>query len=222
MTEPVRSQAMAQPSEILDFWFPPGLDADLESHRRQFLWWFRGGANDAIMARFLDSHAAACRGELADWAATPPSRLALIILLDQFSRTIHQGTAAAYARDEAAIELAETGLVLGHYDQLATVWEKTFFLLPLGHAEQLARQERSVALCAALIDQAPAQLRPLYEFSANQARGHRDVIARFGRHPHRNAPLGRISTDDELAYLATGQLVHQRAFQTVGEDAADA
>jgi uncharacterized protein (DUF924 family) len=94
---------------------------------------------------------------------------------------------------------------------LQTVWEKTFFALPLGHAEQIDLLERCVALCEALEGEAPAHLHKIYAFSASQARGHRDVIARFGRHPHRNAVLGRTSTEDERAWLASGQLVHRRS-----------
>ena len=94
---------------------------------------------------------------------------------------------------------------------MATPWEKTFFFLPLGHAEELASVEVAVRLAEELAAQAPPELRPVLEHSASQARRHRDVIARFGRHPHRNAVLGRQSTSEELEYLARGELVHQRA-----------
>jgi uncharacterized protein (DUF924 family) len=109
--------------------------------------------------------------------------------------------------------LALDGLDRGHFAQLATVWEKTFFVLPLGHSEQIALLERCVALCDALVDEAPEPLRNIHAFSASQARGHRDVIARFGRYPHRNAVLVRTSTEDERAYLASGELVHRRSFR---------
>jgi uncharacterized protein (DUF924 family) len=89
-------------------------------------------------------------------------------------------------------------------------WEKTFFFLPLGHSEELAHLEHAVKLAEELAEQAPPELRRILEHSASQARGHRDVIARFGRHPHRNAVLGRGSTPEELEYLASGQLVHTR------------
>jgi len=81
----------------------------------------------------------------------------------------------------------------------------------LGHSEQLSHIERAVALAEQLAASAPAELRKVLEHSASQARGHRDVIARFGRHPHRNAILGRESTPEELDYLASGELVHKRA-----------
>ena len=136
----------------------------------------------------------------------------MIVVLDQFSRSLHGGTALAYAQDARAIALALDGLERGFYDALATVWEKTFFMLPLGHSERLADLDRCIALADALIPEAPVQVRALYAFSASQARGHRAVLARFGRQPHRNAALGRTSTAEELDYLASGTFVHQRSF----------
>jgi uncharacterized protein (DUF924 family) len=203
---------MTEPKDILAFWFPPGIDADEAAHQRQFQFWFGGGANSLIVQRFTAAHETAARGGLDSWAGDPHSRLALIIVLDQFSRSIHGGSARAYAQDEKAINLAMDGVERGFYDQLSSVWERTFFMLPLGHSEQLAQLERCVALAEALIEEAPQQVRRLYEFSASQARGHRDVIARFGRQPHRNALLGRESTDEERAYLAAGDFVHRRSF----------
>jgi uncharacterized protein (DUF924 family) len=204
---------MTGPEDVLAFWFPTGLDADEDTHRRQFEGWFRGGADRAILERYGPLLDAASRGELDAWADAPRSRLALIIVLDQFSRTAYRDTVRAFAQDGKAVGLAINGLERGDYAQLATVWEKTFFVLPLAHSEQIALHERCVLQCEALVDEAPEHLRKLYAFSASQARGHRDVIARFGRHPHRNAVLGRTSTEDELAYLAAGELVHRRAFQ---------
>lgn len=205
--------AVAEPEEVLAFWFPPGLDADLEVHGRRFDWWFDGGADAAILERFVPTLEAAIGGALDSWAEAPRSRLALIIALDQFSRTVHRGTARAYAQDPKACRLAVDGIDRGFYDRLTAVWEKLFFSLPLSHSEDLALHERNVALSDALVGQAPAHLRPIYEFGAGQARGHRDVVARFGRHPHRNHLLGRRSTAAELAYIEAGGFVHQRRFQ---------
>jgi uncharacterized protein (DUF924 family) len=165
--------------DILAFWFPPGLDADEATHRRHYERWFRGGGDAAILARFRPVLEAACRGELHSWAETLRERLALIIVLDQFSRTVWRDTPQAFAQDSRAQELTLEGLARGEYEQLATVWEKTFFVLPLGHAEQLDLLERCVALCEALVPEAPPHLQPIYRFSASQARGHRDVVARF-------------------------------------------
>jgi uncharacterized protein (DUF924 family) len=196
--------------DVLEFWFPRHLTADHVVMVGQFEWWFRGGADDAIKERFVPLFERAARGELDAWSQTPRSRLALIIVLDQFSRTIHRGTARAFAQDPKALALAREGIEIGHYAALKTPWEKTFFFLPLGHSEELRCLDVAVKLAEELVEQAPAELRRVLEHSANQARGHRDVIARFGRHPHRNEVLKRQSTVEELEYLAGGQLVHTR------------
>ena len=196
--------------EVLRFWFPAPLGGDREAVARRIEWWFRGGADPEIVARFTPLLARATAGELDGWAATPCGRLALIVVLDQFPRSIHRGTAQAFALGPKAVALALEGIACGHYDALATPWEKTFFLLPLGHSEDLAMVERAVTLAEALVAEAPADVRWWLEFSANQARDTREVIARFGRHPHRNEPLGRRSTPAELEFLASGRLVHQR------------
>lgn len=203
---------MATPKDIPAFWFPPDLDADQAAHGRQFQFWFGGGANARIAQRLAGIHEAAARGALDAWAETLRGRLALIIVLDQFSRSLHGGTASAFAQDERAIGLTVDGLERGFYDALVTVWEKTFFILALGHSERLADLDRCIALADALIPAAPVQVRALYEFSASQARGHRAVVARFGRQPHRNAALGRESTAEERDYLAAGKFVHRRSF----------
>src|SRR5262249_54453897 len=149
-----------------------------------------------------------------NWSQSPRSRLALIIVLDQFSRTIHRGTAQAFAQDPKALGLALEGIDVGHYAALKTSWEKTFFFLPLGHSEELANLKQAVNLAEELVKDARQKHRSMLEFSANQARRHRDVIVRFGRHPHRNEVLGRQSTPEELEYLATGQLVHTHSLPT--------
>lgn len=198
---------------VLDFWFPPGMDADLATHKAHLLWCFRGGADHRIIGRFSDLTETAVRGELDGWADSARGRLALIIVLDQFSRSVFRGTPRAFAQDEKALGLTLEGLDNGHYDALETAWERMFFGLPLGHAEGpdlLARFDLAVELADALVPLAPEHLRPLYEFSAQQPRLGRAVIARFGRHPHRNEILGRESTPEELAYLEKGDFPHQR------------
>lgn len=197
---------IATADEVLDFWFPAGLDRDEATHRAQIMRWFRGGTNDEIQARFVPTLEAAARGALDHWAATPRGRLALILVLDQFSRAVFTD-ARAYANDARAQQLAVEGLERSE-EHVLPVWERLFFVLPLGHSEDLALQERSVAIADTLIAWAPPELRSLYELSARQARAHRDVIARFGRHPHRNAVLGRTSTPEEQEYLAKGDFPH--------------
>jgi len=196
--------------ELLAFWFPELSKVDHARIVRQFEWWFQGGTDSGIGDRFPRLLDRAARGELDDWSQRPRSRLALIIVLDQFSRSLHRDTARAFAQDDRALALALEGIENGHYAALATPWEKTFFFLPLAHSERLAHLERAVALAEELVESAAPQFRRILEHSASQARGHRDVITRFGRHPHRNAALGRASTPDEIDYLARGQLVHTR------------
>jgi uncharacterized protein (DUF924 family) len=198
------------PDDILRFWFPSGLDADEATHLRQCEWWFKGGADQPIVRSFTHALEAAAAGDFDHWAEDARSRLALIIVLDQFSRSIYRDATRAYAQDAKALNLAIEGMNNGHFGQIPTAWQRMFFLLPLAHSEDLALHEKLVALCEAMIDDVPENLRRIYTFSVSQARGHRDVIARFGRHPHRNAALGRMSSEEERAYLAKGEFVHQR------------
>jgi uncharacterized protein (DUF924 family) len=197
--------------DVLTFWFPDLSAANHATMVRQFQWWFGGGTDSAVAERFPLLLERATRGELDHWSKWPRSRLALIIVLDQFSRSLYRDTARAFAQDQKALALALEGMEIGHYTALETPWEKTFFLLPLGHSEELSHVEHAVTLAEQLLENAPPEFRKILEHSASQARGHRDVIARFGRHPYRNAVLGRQSTPEELDYLARGELVHMRA-----------
>ena len=198
---------------VYDFWFTPGLEnADAQAFRRRAEWWFGGGAN-AELPPFAHTLTAARSGRLDHWLATPRGRLSLIIVLDQFQRGLYAGKPEAYAADAQALRIAEEGLRNGHYDALTYPWEKTSFFLPLGHAEgpdHLERLYRVVAMAEELAAEVPARLKPHYEFSLSQARANRDLIARFGRFPHRNPVLGRTSTLEEAAYLKAGDFVHMR------------
>lgn len=196
--------------EVLRFWFPDLSTADHARMVQQFEWWFRGGADSAICERFANLLKRAIHDDLDHWARQARSRLALIIVLDQFSRAVFRNTARAFAQDPKALNLALEGIEIGHYAALATPWEKTFFFLPLGHSEDFSHIERAVQLAEELIERAPPEFQKVLQHSASQARGHRDVIARFGRHPHRNAILGRQSTPEELEYLVRGEFVHTR------------
>ncbi|OKH46475.1 hypothetical protein NIES2101_24850 [Calothrix sp. HK-06] len=201
-----------QYENIINFWFPNQASDDIGTMVRQWEWWFRGGGDAYITEHFSLLLEQATQGELGAWSNEPRSRLALIIILDQFSRTIYRGTAKAFAQDEKACALTLEGIDVGHYAALETPWEKTFFLLPLGHSEDIKNLELVIKLADELVYEAPQEYRALLEFSATQARGHRDVIARFGRHPHRNEILGRQSTPEELEYLEKGEFVHRRPF----------
>ncbi|MRX51680.1 DUF924 family protein [Paracoccus sp. S-4012] len=204
--------------EVLEFWFPEqstyNLDAD--THREQWFWRMRGGADSEIIARFSDLTAEGAKGDLDHWAGNAEGRLALIIVLDQFSRSLWRGESRAFEQDRAALALAMEGLAHGHYAGLASPWLKIVFGLPLGHCEgpdHLERLDLLIRLREDIAAQAPAELRPIYLSLVTQAHDVRKVIAAFGRHPHRNQALGRQSTPAEEAYIAEGRFPHLRAFE---------
>lgn len=186
---------------VLDYWFGSiGADGFCVEDRSRL--WFRGGpATDATIGeRFGELIEQGLAGVLDDWAATPRGRLALILLLDQFPRNVYRGNAAAFSGDARALRLTCDGLAAGHDHKLSPT-ERCFFYLPLEHAEDPAAQERCVALLRALQQSLPEALRPRLKSALDHAIKHRDIIARFGRFPHRNAALGRTSTAAELQYL---------------------
>jgi uncharacterized protein (DUF924 family) len=200
-------------SDVYDFWFPPeaGLQT-AEGHRGMLDWWFAGGSNEA-MRRHAPILEAAAAGQLDHWRDAPLTRLCLILVLDQFPRGLFPGQAQAYAYDGRALGLAEEGLANGHFDALAKPWEKTFFAMPLCHAEgagHLNRLDRLWHLTLRIAQEAPAELQFFYQHSIRQVESYRDVIARFGHFPHRNPILGRDSTPEEAAYIAEGSFVHKR------------
>lgn len=201
---------------ILDFWFPAEMARrELAFHLKMSDWWMKGGAAPDL-PQFAHYVEAAAVGGLDDWATTAHGRLCLIIVLDQFPRGLFVGTARAYAYDEVTLRLCEDGLANGHALELKSLFEQFFFTLPMVHAEgpdHLARLNRLLQLnieaLPSLIRDYPA-LQPIFEFSIGQICGNIEVISRFGRFPHRNAPLGRRSTEDELTYIETGDFVHLR------------
>src|SRR4028118_1268918 len=143
---PAVAGGVSGPEEVLSYWFPQGInDADLQALRRQGKRWMAGGpeVDREITERFGDVLEQARRGELDHWADTPRGRLALIIILDQFSRNIYRGSPLSYSQDEKALKLALEGIGLGMDRELGAV-ERLFFWLPLGHSEDLALHERGV------------------------------------------------------------------------------
>ena len=180
--------------DIYRFWFgAPGGAAFREGREM----WFRGGpALDAALRRdFLADHERAAAGRLDPWRADWRGCLASILLLDQFPRNMFRGRARSFATDPMALDLARHALAEGHAGGREPV-ELCFFYLPFEHSERLEDQERCVALFEALPEH---ELRATWIDYAVQ---HRDIIARFGRFPHRNRILGRASTAEEIAFLA--------------------
>jgi uncharacterized protein (DUF924 family) len=189
--------------EILEFWFGEG-DPIQAFLARQEAWFKADPAFDAELGRrFGKTLEAAIRGELDPWKASARGRLALILCLDQFSRNLFRGKPEAFAQDPAALALVLEGLERGT-DAALSVPERAFFYMPLQHAEDPSIQELSVRSFERLAEGAPAAIRSHLEGFAAYARGHRDIIARFGRFPHRNRVLGRESTPEETAFLSGG------------------
>ena len=204
---------MSSPEEVLSYWFPEDdiFDTDRETFGRQMQWWLQGRpeVDREISERFGQVLEQARSGELDFWAETARGRLALIVVLDQFSRNIYRGSPLSYAQDPKALELAVQGIDAG-MDRELTPMERIFFWMPLGHSEDLTLQERRVRHKEEEAANAPPHQRAMAEFGISQAKAARDVIARFGRHPHRNEILGRTSTPEELKYLRTETPPHMR------------
>jgi uncharacterized protein (DUF924 family) len=181
---PDRETAAVSPGDVLAFWRAAGPDK-----------WFKKDTafDDEIRRRFLATYEAAVGGCLATWEQTPEGALALVIALDQFPRNMFRGEARTYAADPVARAVAARALARG-FDQNYPPAEQTFFYLPFEHSEDIADQERGLALFKATGD---AEL-------IKYAQEHADIIRRFGRFPHRNAILGRATTPEEQAFLDGG------------------
>lgn len=175
---------MTDAGEVVRFWREAGYQK----------WFRRDEQFDADFHQcFADAHHAAARGEYESWLQSAEGALALLLLLDQFPRNCFRGSAHSYATDGLARHYAERAIDAGH-DQAFEPALRAFFYLPFEHSESLQDQQRSLALFTALNEgtyQRYAQL-------------HLDIIQRFGRFPHRNPALGRVSTAEELEYLAQG------------------
>ena len=186
--------------EILAYWFGTGEDAGRD---RSPFWFGRGREVDGeIRAAFAGELERASEGRLREWTATARSRLALILLLDQFSRHIHRDSPAAYSQDPAAQQLSIEGIGRGLDRRLDTA-ERMFFYMPLMHAEDIDLQTRSVHCFRQLVEDAADEAeRALAQGSLEHALAHRELIDEFGRFPWRNSVLGRANTQAETRYLA--------------------
>jgi uncharacterized protein (DUF924 family) len=193
---------VADAEDVLEFWFADAATGPEAIARRNRVWFSGDEPFDRECSeRFSATLAAAARGELDHWKESPHGRLALIVLLDQLSRNIHRGTAAAYRQDARALAACREGIECGHDLELSVI-ERRFFYMPMEHAEDRDVQTLSVQTFEALAEEAREELREQLEATAGHARQHRDIVERFGRFPHRNAVLGRDCTADEEAYLA--------------------
>ncbi len=178
------STAPALAQEVVEFWRQAGPER-----------WFASNASFDLnfKTRFLETHHAAARGEHAHWLDSADGAFALVLLLDQFPRNAFRGSGHAFATDGLALVYARAALEAGH-DQAVDPSLRAFFYMPFEHAEAPDEQARAVALFEALGDAKSLQY----------AHAHQQVIARFGRFPHRNAALGRTTTAEEQAWLDAG------------------
>lgn len=200
---------MDEARSIRDFWFGPQPPTPAELNRRLRFWFgeertdVRTRRDETIRARFAGLLERAANGGLAPWADGPRRRLSLIILLDQFPRNIYRGTPRAYAYDAQALQLTLSGMQSAA-DAALTPVERLFFYMPLQHAEAREVQEESVAAYRRLLKESAPELCAVFAGAARSAENHRAIIERFGRFPHRNAVLGRESTQAEQDWLAQG------------------
>ncbi len=192
---------MKTPNDVLAFWFgePPNTADELKAKIRR---WFMGGSevDAAIKQSFGETVDAALVGELDGWLAEPKGWLALLVVLDQFTRNCFRGDARTHAGDARAVKLATNALESGALDALP-MQERHFALMPLLHAEDAACQARYHAEYEKFMAAVPEAFRPLYESGREQGEKYAEIIRRFGRFPHRNAILGRKSTPEEESFL---------------------
>lgn len=188
--------------DVLDYWFS---DSDLDSptvDSRMDRWFGSSEELDnEIGERFGELVERASSDELDAWADQPEGRLALIILLDQYRRNIYRGKPEAFEQDKKALKICIEGTMTGVHKHLSPE-QRVFFFMPLQHAESLKIQDKSVSIYNALADSVSDTLRETFATCAQFAELHRDIVAEFGRFPHRNAVLGRENTEAEAAYLS--------------------
>jgi uncharacterized protein (DUF924 family) len=177
---------------VVEFWF---------SDRAKPLWFERdGGFDEEIRERFGAAVHAAQMGGMEEWRATPEGTLALILLLDQMARNIYRGEAKAFLGHRRALALSRDAIAKG-YDRYFDFQRRRFIYLPFEHDETMEEQDFAIRLFTALLEDCPPENRQEAEDQLDYAHRHRAIIQRFGRYPHRNAALGRETTEAEAEFL---------------------
>jgi uncharacterized protein (DUF924 family) len=180
--------------DVLDFWFGTPGSAEFGTDRK--LWFRRDDTFDALLReRFGATLATALAGGHDDWQRTPLGALALVVVLDQFSRNCHRGSPRAFAGDAKAVQVARRMVETGADLRLPSSSHRAFVYLPFEHDESIESQRESIRLFGELEREAGGN------GYLDYAHRHARIIERFGRFPHRNAALGRQSTDEEIAFL---------------------
>jgi uncharacterized protein (DUF924 family) len=183
---------MAAAREVIGFWFDP---------RAEKLWFEKNDAFDGeIRERFGDLMAEAAAGRLASWESTASETLALVIALDQFPRNVYRGSPQAFAADPLARAVAQRAIGRG-FDMAIPRARRFFFYLSFEHSEDAAHQDRSVALFRAWVEASPPEKLAEAQHHFAYILRHQEIVRRFGRFPHRNAVLGRVTTPEEEAFL---------------------
>ena len=199
------------PEQVLEIWFPDnGHENDRELHGAFWDERMQGGTDAIICERFAGLTEAAAAGQLDHWAETERGRLALLIALDQFPRSLWRDTPAAFGQDIKACRLVMDTVANGGLDCYAP-WEAMFFVVALTHCEgpdHLKRFELIDEVAETIVCRLPEQLADMADGFRRQGARVRGIIEQFGRHPHRNPIYGRVSTPEEAAYIATGDFPH--------------
>jgi uncharacterized protein (DUF924 family) len=194
-------KAATQSQDVLDFWFGEVDSRGMSSQKQQKLWFNPPpGTDETIKARFGHTVEMALAGRLEEWAASPGGLTALVILLDQFTRNIFRGSAAAYSGDARALALARLAAARDWPASLPIIY-RVFLCMPFEHAEELEAQDEGLTFLDDLLTECSDSARPHVADFRRYMAAHREVIARFGRFPHRNHILGRTTTAEESAYL---------------------
>ena len=190
-------------SEIVAFWLGSSLENPEAAFSRKD-WWYKGGrpVDEDIRARFGDLVPQACARQLMAWQSTPNGALALILLLDQFTRNLYRNTPQAYGGDACAFEVL-THAIEEKLDTALPTVSRIWLYHPFHHAEDVEDQDRGLVLLNMLLKEATAEWQPYVKLSIEGWTRHRNIVARFGRFPHRNAVLSRDSTSEELKFLRT-------------------
>jgi uncharacterized protein (DUF924 family) len=189
------------PDAILSYWFGDDPSDPETAGRQKKVWWGHGQeTDDLIRDRFGATLQAAAAGEPESWADTPRGRVALVIVLDQFSRNAHRDTPRMYAQDPAAVAHVRAALSAGEDEQLA-FFERIFLLMPLMHAEDMASQDECCTRFQALADAHDDPLKERALGFHGFAVKHRAIVERWGRFPHRNEIVGRDTTPEEAEFL---------------------
>lgn len=186
---------------VLHYWFGRVEETVIPSETRARIWFGEDVSIDQeIKAKFSEQLDLAIAGKYDDWKQTPRGQLAMIIMLDQFSRHVYRGASKAYQQDCGAIKICAEGME-HEYDHNLSLIERVFYYFPLLHSEHITYQESSIRAYEILVELALPETKIIYESFFKFANHHYSIVRRFGRFPQRNVVLKRKSTQEEEEYL---------------------